>query len=194
MMPTHAFSRTTHNPSPFRRHGGIVILLMGLLLSPPTLAKKSDREQPVRIDADRITVDERERVHRFEGGVLLQQGTLEIRADEVIVTQDDQGFRTGTAIGKGRLATFRQQKEGSDEWITGEAERLIYDARAERLTLTGKARVTSGGDLVEGAVIVYEVGSETYQVTRSGAASSAPNGRVRAIIQPKNPPPKESKP
>lgn len=159
----------------------------------PLFAKKSDRDQPVAIDADRITVDERERTHRFEGNVLLRQGTLEIRADEVVVTQDDRGFRTGTAIGKGRLATFRQQKEGSEEWITGEAERLDYDARAERLTLTGRARVTSGADIVEGAVIVYEVANETYRVTKSGATSSAPNGRVRAIIQPKNPP-KEQKP
>jgi len=170
-------------------------LLMPLLAAalfahaPALLAKKSDRDQPIQIDADRIVVDQRERVHRFSGNVRLQQGTIEIRADEVTVVQDDQGFRTGTAVGKGRLATFRQQKEGSNEWITGEAERLDYNARAEVLTLTGRARVTSGADLVEGAIIRYEVSNETYHVTHTGATSSAPGGRVRAIIQPKTQPP-----
>lgn len=166
-------------------------LLLLLLFAVPiaALAKKSDRHQPIEIDADTITIDQRERGHRFVGNVRLQQGTLEIRADEVVVIQDDQGFRTGQAIGKQQLATFRQQKEGSEEWITGQAEQLDYDARAERLTLRGRARVTSGADLVEGAVIVYQIANETYHVTHTGAATSAPNGRVRAIIQPKNQPP-----
>ena len=163
-----------------------------LVTHPPILwAKKNDRHQPIQIDADLIVVDQRQRIHRFSGNVHLQQGTLEIRADEVTVVQDDQGFRTGTAVGKGRLATFRQQKEESNEWITGAAERLDYDARAQVLTLTGRARVTSGADLVEGAVIRYEINTETYHVTRNGAVSSAPGGRVRAIIQPKTQPPGE---
>ncbi len=157
-----------------------------LLSSTSAQAERADRHQPIEIDADRILVDDRERVHRFLGQVRLKQGTLEIRAEEVIVTQDDTGFKTGTAIGGKTLATFRQKKERSDEWITGEAERMIYDARAERLTLTGRARVTSGADEIRGAVIVYDIARETYEVTSAGAASSAPGGRVRAVIQPKN--------
>ncbi|MCX7946090.1 MAG: lipopolysaccharide transport periplasmic protein LptA [Hydrogenophilus sp.] len=163
------------------------LLLLLLSLHPlPSSAKKSDRQQPVEIDADRITIDEKSKTHHLEGNVRLQQGTLEIRADEILIRQDAEGFRHGTAIGKNRLASFRQQKEASSEWITGEAERLEYDARAERLTLSGRARLTSGPDLVEGAIITYEISSETFRVTHAGAPSSAPSGRVRAVIQPKN--------
>ena len=42
----------------------------------PALAEKADRDQPVNIEADRLTVDDRNKVHIFEGGVILTQGCL----------------------------------------------------------------------------------------------------------------------
>ena len=100
-----------------------VLALAGALQ--PALAEKADRDQPVNIEADRLTVDDRNKVHIFEGGVILTQGTLVIRGDKLVVTQDAAGFQNGvaTAAGKG-LATFRQRRDGSTEYVEGEAERI----------------------------------------------------------------------
>ena len=87
--------------------------------------RKADRDQPetMRPTASRWTTATR--LHIFEGSVVLTQGTLTIRGDKLVVTQDAAGFQNGvaTATGKG-FATFRQRRDGGAEYVEGEAERI----------------------------------------------------------------------
>ncbi|MBC9073557.1 lipopolysaccharide transport periplasmic protein LptA [Thauera sp. CAU 1555] len=153
----------------------------------PALAERADREQPVNIEADHVTVDDRNKTHVFEGKVVLSQGTLQIRGDRLVVTQGADGFQTGVATGTdGRLATFRQRREGTNDYVEGEAERIEYDSRTERAKLFVRAYVKSGGDEVRGNYIEYDALSENYVVTTApGSGGQASGGRVRAVIQPK---------
>lgn len=160
-----------------------VMLLATMLLPFTAHAVKSDRDQPVQIEADKVTIDDRNKVHVFEGAVILVQGSLEIRGDKMVVTQGADGFQSGVATGSAkRLATFRQQREGSDAYIEGEAERIEYDTRAERARLFNRARVSSGGDVVTGDFIEYDAITERYSAS---ATSQGGDGRVRAVIQPR---------
>lgn len=164
-----------------------------LVAASPALAEKADRDQPVNIEADRLTVDDRNKVHIFEGNVILTQGTLTIRGDKLVVTQDAAGFQNGvaTAAGKG-LATFRQRRDGSAEYVEGEAERIEYDTNTEVAELFHRAWVKSGEDQVKGDYIWYDAVNEKYLVT--AGETRTPTGaapRVRAVIQPKN---KETEP
>ncbi|MFN4063412.1 MAG: LptA/OstA family protein, partial [Parazoarcus communis] len=52
------------------------ILLIAATLASPALAERADRDKPVDIEANRVTVDDRNKVHIFEGDVVLTQGTL----------------------------------------------------------------------------------------------------------------------
>lgn len=160
------------------------------LLSGPAVAERADRNQPVNIEADHLTVDDRNKVQIFDGNVVLTQGTLTIKGDKLVVTQDAAGFQTGIATGSSkRLASFRQKREGRDEYVEGEAERIEYDSRSEKAKLFNQAKVTSGGDMVRGPYIEYDAMSENYVVTNApgGATAKAPgDGRVRAVIQPKS--------
>ena len=71
----------------------LLLCLLFVLAVPLAHAEKADKQKPIEIDADRIHVDDRQKVHVFEGNVLMKQGTLEIRGDRVVVTQDEQGFK-----------------------------------------------------------------------------------------------------
>jgi lipopolysaccharide export system protein LptA len=169
---------------------GAAILLLGALLS-PAWAERADREKPINLEADRVTIDDAKKVSVFEGNVVLTQGTLVIRADRMIVREDKQGFNQGTAFGN--LAKFRQKRDGVDEYIEGEAERIEYDSQAERLQLFNRAQMKRGADEVRGSYISYDQPTEFFRVV--GAAENAPAGsvpgRVRAVIQPKS---KDAKP
>lgn len=158
--------------------------------SQPAFAERADRNQPVNIEADRMTVDDRNKVHVFEGSVVLTQGSLVIKGDKLVVTQDAAGFQNGVATASGgKLATFRQKREGANEYVDGEAERIEYDSRNERARLFNRARVTSGGDEVRGAYIEYDAITENYLATNAPGGSKPAAGsdtRVRAVIQPKN--------
>lgn len=151
-------------------------------------AERADRNKPVNLEADRVTVDDIKRVHVFEGNVVLSQGTLSIRSAKLVVTQDTEGFQKGVASGGADgLARFRQKREGKEEYVDGEAERIEYDSRSERSEFFTRAFVKSGIDEVRGNYILFDGITEQYLVTAvPGSKPGTPGGRVTAVIQPKN--------
>ena len=149
-------------------------------------AEKADRDKPVNLEADRVTIDDAKQLAIFEGNVVLTQGTLQIRGDRMEVRQDKEGFKNGVTWGS--LAFFRQKREGFDEYIEGWAERLEYDGRAQTMQMFNRAQLTRGQDEVRGNFISYDGKTEFFQVIGGGAQAAAPDnpeGRVRAVIQPK---------
>jgi lipopolysaccharide export system protein LptA len=152
----------------------------------PAAAEKADRDKPVNLEADRVTIDDGKQIALFEGNVVLTQGTLQIRGDRMQVRQDQDGFQYGTTWGN--LAYFRQKRDGFDEYIEGWAERIEYDGRAETMQMFNRAQLKRGLDEVRGNYISYDAKSEFFQVTGGSkdAAAGSPEGRVRAVIQPKS--------
>jgi len=170
-----------------RRRAAACCLLAALAAG--AAAEKADRDKPVNLEADRVTIDDSKKIAVFEGNVVLTQGTLQIRGDRMEVRQDKEGFRQGTTWGS--PAHFRQKREGFDEYIEGWAERIEYDGRAESVQMFNRAQLKRGQDEVRGNYISYDSRSEFFQVTGAGSPAAESGGRVRAVIQPKSkdPPP-----
>jgi lipopolysaccharide export system protein LptA len=164
------------------------LALASFWTAPAVRAERADRDKPVNLEANRITVDDARKVQVLEGNVQLVQGTIVIRAEKLVVSQDAGGFQKGIAYGGGgRLATFRQKREGKDEYVEGEAERIEHDGQAEKVELFNRAYIKSGRDEVQGQYISYDGKTENYLVTGGGgAAKGGREERVRAIIQPKS--------
>lgn len=159
-------------------------------LPPLAVAEKADREKPINIEADRVSMDDISKVQIFEGNVVLIQGTMQLRTNKLVVTQDADGFQKGVATSGARgLAYFRQKRDGKEEYIEGEAERIEHDAREDKTEFFARAWVKSGLDEVKGHYISYDALTEKYLVTNGAGetktAVGAPQARVRAIIQPK---------
>lgn len=161
--------------------GGVV------LLPAPVLAEKADKDKPTQIDANRMTSDDARRISIFEGNVVLTKGTILVRAERITVRQDAEGFQISTATGG--PARFRQKRDGRDEWIEGEALLIEIDDKKEKIELRDQARITRDKDEVRGDVISVDTRSEFFSVTggKSAASAANPEGRVRAVIQPKTP-------
>ena len=174
--------------NPLFRFAAIAAITGVALTASVARAEKADRDKPVNIEADRVSVDDVKRVQTFEGKVQLVKGTLIIRAERIVVTQDDDGYQRGVATGSGSvLPRFRQKREGQDEHIEGEAERIEYNTNSEIAELFHRAWVKSGEDQVRGDYIWYDAVNEKYLVTAGEARDpKAPPPRVRAVIQPKN--------
>ena len=165
-----------------------LIALPLLALSLAANAERADREKPIQLEAQKVTVDDAKKIQILEGDVVLTQGTLVIQADRIVVTEDQYGFQKGTAFAaKDKLARFRQKREGKEEYIEGEAERIEYNTRNEVAELFHRAWVKSGEDQLKGDYIWYDSLSEKYLVTAGeNRDPKAPPPRVRAVIQPKN--------
>ena len=188
--------------APGPRWHTLALLACCLLSALPAQAERADRDKPVNLEADRVTVDDAKQTATFEGNVVLTQGTLTIRGDRVIVQQDAEGFKHGAAYGN--LASFRQKRDGYDEYIEGYAERIEYDSKADQLQMFNRAYLKKSNDDVRGNYISYDATTEFFRVVGGGkqaATPGNPEGRVRAVIQPKGkdkpaaaPPPLSLKP
>ena len=169
----------------------LALCLMLAALPTVVLAEKGDREKPINVEADRVSIDDIKKVQIFEGNVVMSQGTLQLRTSKLVVTQDADGFQKGVATGGANgLARFRQKRDGKDEYIEGEAERIEHNSRDEQTEFFVRAWVKSGLDEVKGHYIFYDALTEKYLVTNTGGdskkATGAPQARVRAIIQPRS--------
>lgn len=150
------------------------------------LAESADRDKPIDLEADTVKVDDAKQISTYSGNVILTQGTLIIRADKLIVREDGSGFQQSTSLGN--PTTFKQKREGKNEYMEGSAQRIEYDGRMDKIQLYTKAWVKRGEDIVHGDYISYDANSEYAEVI--GGTKSADgitnSGRVHAIIQPKN--------
>ncbi|WP_157271143.1 lipopolysaccharide transport periplasmic protein LptA [Azohydromonas aeria] len=151
------------------------------------LADRADRNQPLVIEADKPgTVDMQKKVVVFNGNVVVTQGTMRIRSEHMEVHDVGEGHRTAVATGTaGQQATFRQKREGLDEYIEGRADRIEYDSRSDYLKLIGNARAlrlrgSAVADEVTGNLITYDNRNELFSV----AGDPARGGRVRAVLTP----------
>lgn len=152
------------------------------LLAASAHAEKADRDKPVNLEADTVTLDDINKISVYQGNVVLTQGTLMLRADRVQVTQNAEGLDKVSAVG--RPVAFRQKADGRDEYIEGYADRIEYDGTSGQLELIGQAQLRRGSDELHGAQISYNANTGFYKVVGQPNART-PSGRVRAVIRPK---------
>lgn len=164
-----------------------LLSLAGLSLFPSMVwAEKTDREKPINVEADKVSLDDKQKIGVFEGNVVLTQGTLRITAAKITIKEDKQGNQSATAVGK--PSTFKQKRDGVDEYVEGFAERLEYDGKTEKLEMFTNAVLKRNQDEVRGNYISYDTPTEFYQVLGggpAGATTTGTNPRVRVTIQPK---------
>lgn len=158
------------------------LLLLGATLAH---AEQADSTKPIEIEANRMSADDARRMNVFEGNVVVTRGTLNIRADRIVVRQDAEGNQFATATGN--PVRFRQRQdpkppEKEGVWMDGEAKRIELDEKSGKIELFEDARVNRGGDEVKGNYILVDQRSDFFTVTPGKG-----DGRVRATIQPKPP-------
>jgi len=106
------------------------IQIILLSISNIAFSEEADRDKAIEIESDTMTVDDAKSISIYKGDVILTQGTLIIKANELIVREDSQGFQHSTATGK--PTTFKQKRDGIDEYIEGKAERIEYDGHMDK--------------------------------------------------------------
>ncbi len=162
----------------------------------PAFAERADKNKPLNLEADSARYDDAKKIMVAEGAVLITKGTMVMRAARIEQREDKEGNQFLQATPKaGERVFFRQKREGLDEFMEGEAERIEYDGKADVLKLVGRAvmRRLRGNTLADessGNQIVFNNFTETLNVngTPAGTASAsggAPQGRVRMMLSPK---------
>ncbi len=172
-------------------------LLAAVALGPSAaFGEKADRNKPMNIEADALRYDDLKQISVFTGKVVLTKGTIIIRGGQLDVRQDPEGYQFGLVTAEpGKLAFFRQKRDGVDEYIEGEGEVIEYNGKADTVKFIRRAQLrrfrgTVLSDEMSGGTILYDNTVDVFTVD-GGAMRGTPgtpgatSGRVRAVLTPK---------
>jgi lipopolysaccharide export system protein LptA len=116
---------------------------------------------------------------------------MQIRADRHGTARDrPDGYRAATGHRQaGKPATYRQKRDGVDETVEGQADRIEYDGRAGTLRFVGNGvvRRLRGGtvaDEITGPQILGQTRPSSSACRAAPPPPANPGGRVRAVITP----------
>jgi len=172
------------------RRAAVLGLLTSMSLA-PVWAEKADRSQPLNFAADAARVDDAQHLNILTGNVEITKGSMVLHSDRVEVQENPDGTQTATAIGgQGGRAYFRQKREGMDESIEGEAERVVYQGKDDTVHFFGRAimrrlRGATLTDEVTGQTIIYDNKTSVFQVVGNAGNTTTTKGRVRGVITPR---------
>ena len=169
--------------------------VFSLLATGPALAEKADQNKPMNVEADSLRYDDLNQTSVFNGNVVISKGSILIRGGKVNVRQDPEGYQYGVVTAApGKLAYYKQKREGLDEFIEGEADTIEYDGKADRVKFIKRAelrrlRGASVADEMTGSLITYDNSNDVFTVDGGpggpSGASGSPGGRIRAVLAPR---------
>ena len=168
-------------PASSRIQALLACMLLGSALLPSSApALDADREQPITIEADQASLNDKTGFSVYTGNVKLQQGTLIFTGNRMTVQLTDK--KLDTIILTGTPATYVQRPEGKPHDQHAEAGVIEYYAIDERVVLLDKARIWETGDEeFRSERIVFNLKSDTVD-----AGGGGDSGRVHITIQPKD--------
>ena len=164
----------------------LVLVFLGSTLACGTaVALPTDREQPIRVQADSAELDDKQGVAVYRGSVVITQGSLKITGDQVTITQTEQGdVELFTAIGE--PAYYEQQPSADKAIVKAYGKTIQYYAATERIVLIDQAKVIQEGNTFTGEKIVYDTQRQIVNAGRASKANvSTPQPRIDMVIQPK---------
>jgi lipopolysaccharide export system protein LptA len=165
-------------------------LALGLALCLPAiaLAEKSDRDKPIFYQGDTGGANLSTKDGELAGSVVITQGTLTIHADRITFHQNPDNSLS--AVAYGNPVTFREKRDGVDEYYEGQAQRAVYDGSKRFLELFDRAQLRKSGDEIRSNYITYDAANDVFKAegrpdAKAAEAGDSPLGsRVRGVFQP----------
>jgi lipopolysaccharide export system protein LptA len=169
---------TAHSCRPSRT-AKLALLVLGLAMLQPALARKDDRQKPANIAAKSFDATQQGNgVIHYKGSVLLTQGTLKATGALATAYLDDSNSVTRVLI-TGSPAHI-EQLDDSGNLMQGDAATIDYDNVKQVAVLTGNASVKQKGrGEAHGDKLTYN--TQTSQMT----GESNGDGLVHMTFQPK---------
>jgi lipopolysaccharide export system protein LptA len=155
------------------------LLLAVLLHSTVAVALESDSKQPIYIDSDTATYDEKTSVTTYSGNVIFTQGSLVVKSEVMTFYMKDGAITKITVTGK--PTTFKQSQGAGKEAINGRALLGEYYPATAKLFLIKQAEISQGGNKTSSDLIVYDTKNS---VIKAGDATTG-SKRVRSVFEQK---------
>jgi lipopolysaccharide export system protein LptA len=143
----------------------------------PVAALPEDREQPIKITADKAVRNEKRGLTVYSGNVHMEQGSLTIRADTLtifrIVEEADRIVAEGSPVELQQLPALDEPPMHATAGV------IEYYKLEDRLHMRHDARIEQDGSIVTGETIDYLINE---QVVEASSNQSVDDSRVEVVI------------
>lgn len=169
----------------------LLILLTLLVIPGAIIAKTSDAEQPIYIEADQVEIRDREGLSIYRGNVHIAQGSLRIYGNEIRIRTTDQGMQKVNISGK--PATFFQLTDLNEE-ISAQGEEMEYQSKTGLLILDREAVLVQRDNRFTSEHIVYNTQTNVVKAGTDNQTSTPDSTppRVTITIMPEKAVPKNT--
>jgi lipopolysaccharide export system protein LptA len=144
-------------------------------------ALKSDAEQPVYIDSNTASFNDKTQISIYTGNVITRQGTLYITSDKLVVYLEKGEIMK--MVFTGQPAKFKQLPGKGKEYIHGEGLTGEYYPKQDKLILIEQAVVSQGNNRSASRIITYD---SKNSLIKAGDKSSS-SKRVHSVFKSKTP-------
>jgi len=159
----------------------IITLATTLLITTTSsaIALPEDRNQPIHVNANSATLNEKTGQITYVGSVKVVQGSMIIIADKVDVYRKNGDVDRMIATGNGH---FQQQPSKEKPVTHAYGKKIDYGVKTQLVNIVGDAKVVQDKDTFTGKRIEYQMDKAIVK-----AFSDKKSGqRVNMVIQPKS--------
>lgn len=156
-------------------------VLVALSLSASVLALPDDQYQPIEIHADSAIRNEKQGLTTYTGSVFMKQGSLQVEADSITVSNVDNKSATHL-VATGKPARFQQKPEIDKDIVYASANNINYQLDEGKIELTGQALLTQGEAKISSDRIVYLSDEQVFKAEKVTNDASITPQRVQVII------------
>ncbi len=148
-------------------------------------------KEPIKIDADRLDVFDKEQRAVFSGNVVAVQGDTTMRCAALTVLYDQSAAKSQGAAPQPAAAQGAAAQDGGIRKLdckgpvtvvskeqTATADNASFDKAANIVVLSGNAILSQGQNITKGDRIVYDL------TTSTGKVETKPGGRVQSVLVP----------
>ncbi len=176
-------SRIRHTASIYRTGLGKYIrlgMVFGLLwgVSLPVQALSNDSAQPIDIEADNATYDERKGETVYIGNVKATQGSLEVRGERMVVY--DKKGKPDRIVVTGSPTRLKQIPDANKDEIRGTAQRSEYFPATGILVLYEQALVWQGQNSTASDRIEYDIKNGLFKAGNAGSGQQRVHVRLQS--------------
>ena len=159
-------------------HKFLLVLGLSLIFPAGSFALSEDRNKPIRIKADSVSINEKTGISVYIGNVIFTQGSLILKGSKIVIHQPDG--TVSKILVDGTPARFQQQQDDSPDIVYARAGKMKYVTKDERVYLTQNASVWQGDNLLKGNEIEYNTRNSTVTAQKSTNNTN----RVHVVIEP----------
>lgn len=155
------------------------LIALLLTLSTAAAALPEDRDQPITVNADNASFDERAGRAVYTGNVILTQGALRIEAARLTAVLINGQVDSMTATGS--PAIFADTPNVEQGPVKGIASTIDWTLTDQIMVLTGDAELTQSTNTVIGESVIYRQAKGTLEASSQGSGE-----RVQMTLTPNN--------